>query len=390
MNSVKILIIFSGLVYLLSAFHLFAQEEEPIRYFQLEPLDDSLFINIQQELFIDPPDPKAEIIADFRDPNNPTVSIAGALYPFLALKPETRARIITYPFKINLEETITYSSVFTRVIEKLRLQKILNPPSALQIASGLGYINPFLQVQGGERFGFPIKSDIGISFGLGTPYSGVLETNFIEMNFHILGVKLGIFRNADAFVELKDNNNHNNLIVTEGLQVTYTIPFGNFFEFGYLNGNKTITQSQYLKYTFYSVNKDAIVRNPDGSIRYQPYIVDNESFINWEFRYPIKVLGATRGKVYVAKYLDELHIGYSGREMTLGGSVFDFRFNAMVNSPARPNQYICDIMVQKIFDMWASSAIAVGPGFILSDTKSGSIGFTSFIFNLRIKVGTSL
>jgi len=76
--------------------------------------------------------------------------------------------------------------------------------------------------------------------------------------------------------------------------------------------------------------------------------------------------------------------------MTLGGSVFDFRFDAMVNSPARPNQYVCDILVQKIFDMWAASAIAVGPGFILSDTKNGSLGFTSFLFNLRIKVGTSL
>ncbi|MFN3874055.1 MAG: hypothetical protein ACK4R9_13730 [Ignavibacterium sp.] len=368
----------------------FAQEEGPILYFQLEPLDDSLFILIQEQLFIEPTDPKAEIIADLRDPNNQTISIAGALYPFLALNSELRARVITYPFKINLEETIGYSSVFTRVIDKLRLQKILNPPSALQISSGLGYINPFLQTQGGERFGFPIKNDIGISFGLGTPYSGVLETNFIEMNFHILGVRLGIFRNADAFIEIKDNNNHNNLIVTEGIQVAYTIPLGNFFEVGYWNGNKSVTQSQFLKYTFYSVNKDAIVKNPDGSVRYQPYIVDNESFLNWEFRYPIKVLGATRGKVYVAKYLDELHIGFTGREMTLGGSVFDFRFEAMVNSPARPNQYVCDIMVQKIFDMWAASAIAIGPGFILSDTKSGSLGFTSFLFNLRIKVGTSL
>ncbi len=44
----------------------FAQEDEPILYFQMEPLDDSLFIHIQQELFIDPPDPKAEIIADIR------------------------------------------------------------------------------------------------------------------------------------------------------------------------------------------------------------------------------------------------------------------------------------------------------------------------------------
>ena len=80
-----------------------------------------------------------------------------SLYPFLALKPETRAIIITYPFKLNLEETINYVSVFSRVIEKLRLNKIINTPSVLQISPTLGYINPFIQVQGGERFGFPIK-----------------------------------------------------------------------------------------------------------------------------------------------------------------------------------------------------------------------------------------
>ena len=64
------------LVFILSvAGKIYAQQEEPIRYFQMEPLDDSLFIKIQQEIFIDPPDPKAEIIVDLRDPNNQTVSI---------------------------------------------------------------------------------------------------------------------------------------------------------------------------------------------------------------------------------------------------------------------------------------------------------------------------
>ena len=62
-------------------------EGEQILYFQMEPFDDSLFIKIQTEVFIDPPDPKAEIIADLRDANNQTLSIKGALYPFLAFTP---------------------------------------------------------------------------------------------------------------------------------------------------------------------------------------------------------------------------------------------------------------------------------------------------------------
>lgn len=368
----------------------FAQEEkEPIRYYQMEPLEDSLFIHIQDELFIEPPDPKAEIIVDLRDLNNQTISVKGVLFPFLALKPDTRALIITYPFKINLEETIHYGSVFSRVIEKLRLAKILNTPSALQISPTLGYINPFLQAQGGERFGFPIKSDVGVSIGLGTPYSGTMETNFIEANFHILGFRAGIFRAADAFVEIKDGNNHNNLFVTEGFQVAYVIPLGNFFEFGYTSTSGSFSESQMLKYTQQTVNKNNIILNPDGSIKYQPYLLKGD-YLNWEFRYPIKFLGATRGKVYLAQYLDEWHAGFSGREMTLGGSVFDFRFDALFKSPVRQPQFVMDILVQKIFDSWASTAIAVGPSAIITNTKSGAIGLTSILFNLRIKVGSSL
>jgi len=364
-------------------------DEEPINYFQMEPLDDSLFIYIQEQLYIDPPDPKAEIVVDVRDANNQTISIKGALYPFLALDPETRAKIITYPFKLNLEETINYGSVFTRVIDKLRFDKILSPPTVFQISSTLGYINPFLIMMGGERFGIPIKADIGLSVGFGTPYSGALETNFAEIDFHILGVKLGYFSSVDAFVEIKDYDNQNNLFVTEGYVISYVIPFGNFFEIGYLNSTEPFTETQILKYTTQTVNQKNIVYNPDGTIKYQPYLLQG-SYVNWELRYPVKILGSTRGRFYSAMFIDELHFGYEGRELALAGSVFDFRFDAMVNSPVRQPRYVCDILVQRIFDYWAFSTIALGPSFILGTTNSGSFGMTSIFFNLRIKVGTSL
>lgn len=384
------LIIFLFII-LITAINIQAQEDEDIiLYYQMEPLDDSLFILIQEALFIDPPDPKAEIIVDLRDPNNQTISVRGALYPFLALPADLRARVITYPFKLNLEETVHFGSVFTKVIERLRLSRVINTPTVYQISPTLGYINPFIQVQGGERFGIPLKTDVGISIGFGTPYSGVLETNFIEANFHILGFKAGIFQSANTFVELKEFDNHNNLFASNGFQISYVVPFGNFFEFGYLSASQRLNETQILKYTKQTVNKDNIVLNPDGTIRYQPYLLDTQSFINWEFRYPIRILGSTRGKIYVARFIDEMHIGYSGREHTLGGSVFDFRFDAMFNSPVRQPQYVIDIMVQKIFDLWASSAIAVGPSAIVGTKKNGSLGITSILFNLRIKVGTSL
>jgi hypothetical protein len=389
MRKLNYLILLSLLTLVFVPALLSQDDEEPINYFQMEPLDDSLFIHIQEQLYIDPPDPKAEIVVDVRDANNQTISIKGALYPFLALKPETRAQIITYPFKLNLEETINYGSVFTRVIDKMRFDKILNPPTAFQISSTLGYINPFLVAMGGERFGIPIKADIGLSFGFGTPYSGALETNFTEIDFHILGFKAGYYSSVDAFVEIKDHDNQNNIFFTEGYLVSYVIPFGNFFEFGYLASTADFTETQILKYTTQTVNQKNIVYNPDGTIKYQPYLVDG-SYFNWEFRYPVKVLGSTRGRFYAAKFVDELHFGYEGRELALAGSVFDLRLDAMVSSPVRQPEYVFEVLVQRIFDYWAFSTVALGPSIILGTTNSGSFGFTSLFFNLRIKVGASL
>ena len=368
----------------------FAQEEEEqIRYYQMEPLDDRLFINIQEELFIDPPDPKAEIIVDLRNTNDQTIAIKGTLYPLLAISPELRARIITYPFKLNLEENINYGSVFTRVIEKIRLKNLVNPPTKFQISSTLSYINPFMQLFGGERFGWAIKQDIGLSIGIQTEYSGPLETNFVEAGVHILGFYGGYYSNVDAITTLKSSNNHNNLFVTDGFRVSYVVPFGNFLELGFIKSISDFSESQIQDYLHKGANKDNIVLNPDGTIRYQPYLFSGSAF-NWEFRYPIKALGSTRGKIYAGQFMDEWHVGYSGRELSLAGSVFDFRFDAMFNSPVRQNEYVFDIIIQKVFDYWSFSSIAIGPSGIISTLKDGSIGFTSMFFNIRFKLGTSL
>ena len=368
---------------------LFAQDEkEQIVYYQMEPLDDSLFIKIQEALFIDPPDPKAEIIVDLRDANNQTISIKGVLYPFLAVTPELRARIITYPFKLNLEEDITYSSVFTRVIQKIRFGKFAQPPTKMQISPTLGYVNPFFQLQGGERMGMALKQDVGLSLGVGTPYSGALETNFIEANFHILGVRAGIFTHIDAMIEAMKEQNHNNIIVSEGYQINYVLPFGNFFEFGYLKATTKIGDPKRQSY----LNKAAgTVVTKNDTIKYEARIIDgNQSYINWELRYPVSVLGSTRGRVYLAQFLDEWHFGFAFREMSLAGSTFDFGFDGMPGSKYREPQYNINLLVQKIMEGWGFSAFSIGPSISLSTLDTGSFGITKIFVNLRFKIGTSL
>ncbi len=362
-----------------SAIHAQNEDGEKILYFQMEPLDDSLFIRIQKEVFIEPPDPKAEIIVDLRDPNNQSISIKGVLYPFLALKPETRAKIITYPFKINLEEQINFGSVFSRVLSKMRIKKVFSPPTLYQISSTQGYINPFLQLFGGERFGVPLKSSIGLSFGTGTPYSGPLETNIIEADFHIIGFYGGALGSIDALAGSSTSNSYNNLYITSGYQIGYVIPFGNFFEFSYQNITTPPTPSE-----LYYFN-----RNNIDSLNLKSKILSG-SYYSWELRYPISILGSTRAKFYVAKYLSEIHLGFTGRELSLAGSTFDFSFDAMPYSDVRKPEYIINLLVQKIAENWGTSAFAIGPTLVLSKNNKGNFGAVSVFFNFRLKVGTSL
>jgi hypothetical protein len=374
-----------NLVLCVSPKSIFAQEdEEPILYFQMEPLDDSLFIKIQDELFIEPADPKAEIIVDLRNANDQTISIKSVLYPLLALSPEIRAQIVTYPFKINLEEPIHYGSVFTRVAEKIKLKNVVKPPTKFQISSTMAYINPFAQLFGGERFGWSLHSDVGFSFGIETEYSGPLETNYGEIGFHILGFYGGVYTNLDGLTDIKTSNNHNNLYVTKGFRIDYVIPFGNFFQLGYIASHNDFTVTERARY----INNNAVF-NSDGSIRYEPYLFEG-SAVNWEFRYPVKVFGSTRGKIYFSSFMDELHIGFTGRELSLAGSVFDFRINALISSPVREREFVIEAIIQKVFDYWSFSSIAIGPSGVLGTLDDGDFGFTSIFFNIRFKMGTSL
>src|SRR5690606_9195345 len=97
--------------------------------------------------------------------------------------------------------------------------------------------------------------------------------------------------------------------------------FGNFLEFGYMKATAAINQTDSLKY--FGSNTGTIVLDEDSTIKYQARLIhDDQSFFNWEFRYPVSMLGSTRGKVYVGQYLDEWHLGFAFREMSLAGSTF--------------------------------------------------------------------
>lgn len=372
-------------------------DDEIIRYYQMETLDDSLFVKIQEEMRIDPPNPKAEIVVDLRDPQNQTITIQGTVYPFLAFSPEIRARIITYPFRLNLEDDVTYTSVFTRVIKKIKLRNLAMPPKRNQILSTRAYINPYYQIFGGERLGLPIKKDIGMSLGTGTPYSGVLESDQMEVNFHALGAYVGYVSNASFLIgkntarSLTEKSsmdgspaiNHGNrmhlMYAANSLQVGYVFPLGNFFEV-----NFQTVQTEILP-------EDVQTIMEDSAGGFKPKIMTG-SYYNWELRYPMRNLGSTRSKFYVASYQKEMHFGYTGRELALVGSNFDLRmdFTLPFGQDKRPPHFVLEFLISKIAEGWAASAMSIGPSLIVGVGENKKIKVNTLFINMSLKLGSSL
>ncbi len=216
---------------------------------------------------------------------------------------------------------------------------------------------------------------------MGTPYSGPFETNFAEVNFHIIGLFAGVYSHIEDLTDIKAVNNNNNLYASVGYQIGYVIPFGNFFQISYTDRLSKFTPDKLIKYK----GGDGVdsVTNPNVKL------IDGSS-VNWEIRYPLSILGSTRAKIYFGQYLKEWHIGLTGRELSLAGSTFDFSFDAMPHSDIRLPEYVINILVQKIFESWGFSALAIGPSMVLGTDRSNRFTATSLFLNLRIKVGTSL
>jgi hypothetical protein len=204
-----------------------------------------------------------------------------------------------------------------------------------------------------------------------------LETNFIEGNIHILGLFGGAFTKIDELTEIKQEENHNNLYTTGGFQLGYTIPFGNFLQLSFMDVTGFISTQDSSQYRKYDTDE------------FRAKVLDG-SYFNWEFRYPISILASTRGKFYLARYLNEIHIGFTGRELSFAGSTFDLRIDVMPHSDVRQPQYLLDVLVQKIAQNWAFSAFAIGPSAVFSTTEEGKFGLISIFANLRFKIGTSL
>jgi hypothetical protein len=388
----------------------YAQEEREDnprtwKYFRIlaRAQDDSIFIILQDDLLIDPKLESYTFTVNILDPQpiNQYVVIGDEYspdalrYAWDQISERVQEGLINWvgSNKENLnKKKLNYGSVFLDVFKKIKIKELVAPPSKVrEIKNTTAYINPYLQVFGGEPVGIPLKRSFGFSFSTGTPYSGPLESELVSGYFHLLGACVGINtrikemtrRRASRSPEDKSESSfafkdYNNIFGPNlGIEVKYVIPFGNFFEFGIYSVLDTGSYDPPIPI----INEESL---PDTT--YMPNLVIDGTYFNWEFRYPFRTFGSTRAKIYVARYLNEWNIGWTAREMRIAGAIFDARLNFMVKGD-RNFQVLYETLVSDIGEGFSNTAFAFGPSIRLGKMASGNFGVLTIMMNIRFKIG---
>jgi len=389
----------------------YAQEEREDnprtwKYFRIlaRAQDDSIFVILQDDLLIDPKLESYTLTINILDPQpiNQYVVIGDEYspdalrYAWDQLSDKVREGLINWvgSNKENLnKKKLNYGSVFLDVFKKIKIKELIAPPSKVrEIKNTTAYINPYLQVFGGEPVGIPLKQSFGFSFSTGSPYSGPLESELVSGYFHLLGASVGVNtrikeltrRRASRSPEDKSESSfafkdYNNIFGPNlGIEVKYVIPFGNFFEFGIYSVLDTGSYDPPVPI----VNEETL---PDTT--YMPNLVIEGTYFNWEFRYPFRTFGSTRAKIYVASYLGEWHVGWTAREMRIAGATFDARLNFMVKGEDRNFQVLYETLVSDIGEGFSNTAFAFGPSIRLGKMASGNFGVLTVMLNIRFKIG---
>lgn len=372
------------------------------KYFRIfaRAYDDSVFLKVQDELNIEPKLESYLIVVNYSDPSpiNQYVVIGDEFSPDASrflwsdLSKDVQDGLINWSAsnKENLnKKKINYGSVFTDVFKKMKVKNVIQPPAKERdILSTTAYINPYFQIFGADALGIPIKKSVGLTFNLGTPYSAPMETDIVGAGVNILGFHVGVTSKISELglgsVNEVDSGyttptqfiaDYNNIFgPTLGLNVTYVIPFGNFFEIGFftvLDTGSGVNPSQVLN---------------TGTNQLMPNNILKGNYTNFEFRYPFRFLGSTRAKVYFAQLYGEKHAGFIGREMRLAGSQFDLRLDATFGG-IRDFQFLFEPLISNIGEGFALTSFAIGPSFRFGTRDNNKFGLLTIMINMRLKVG---
>ncbi|MBK8984173.1 MAG: hypothetical protein IPM38_18110 [Ignavibacteria bacterium] len=252
------------------------------------------------------------------------------------------------------------------------------------------YVNPYIQAFGGDPLGIPISygSGVGLTLGLGTPYSGPMETDYIKGGLHFTFLEVAVTSRVKEFV-LKYSSNSNQTTETPntwlgnwnniytphlGIEFSFEIPFARVSYFSTIDTLQDITDNP------------IIVLNEVTGQPMKNNVVRGEYF-GFEIRTPNLIFyNSTRAKFYFAKQFGEYHLGFTGREMKVDDFIFDFRMDATFPGK-REFQLLTELYLDSPWEGFANKAFGFGPSIRLGNTPADNFGIISAFINFRLKIG---
>ena len=250
------------------------------------------------------------------------------------------------------------------------------------------YANPYLQIFGGDPIGIPIKGGLGtgVTAGLGTPYSGPFETDYVEGGIHMLYLKIAATTRIKDLVTKYSSygtteetrsewiGNWNNLYMPSlGIEISAELPFISLSYFSTIDSGK-------------NYDPPVIVRNSINGEPMKNNVVKGEHF-NFELRVPNLIVGnSERAKLYFAREFGEYHIGAVAREVMIDKAKMDWRVNVMFPGK-RDFQILLETLFSNIFDSFGKNSVALGPSIRLGMTPTDNFGVITALLNIRFKVG---
>ncbi|MFZ4590883.1 MAG: hypothetical protein ACOYN6_07790 [Ignavibacteria bacterium] len=398
--AITIFIIFLNFVPVFSQ-NVIESDPKTYKYFKIlaNTDDDSVFIEVQKEMSIDPMMMSYILVINVYDSNpenhyivfgeeTDATSLRAAWF---TISSKTQKKLLNWsaPNKTNLQSIkLSAVSPFTTGTSFIKLSDFYSPAKLNREVNGkLNYINPYFHLFGGERLGVPLKGSLGASFGIGTKYSGPFESDQISVGLNIIGLSLNYVTRLEGLNTQTLNSKgegspfwnqfNNTFSPPNAWEINLALPFGNFFELGFYRPFGENKIGGPARYTFY--------QNGDSSKAMPNNIVEGNYF-NFEFRYPFRFFNATRSQLYAAYYLKEVNLGFFTRESRLVGSVFDLRINYNISN-IRNNQLLFELMISDIFSGFGSTSLALGPSFRFTKLESGNFGLHTFFINARFKLG---
>jgi hypothetical protein len=266
--------------------------------------------------------------------------------------------------------------------------RFANAEAKRYIVSPDYYVNPYFQAFGGDEIGIPFayKAGVGLTAAFGTPYSGVMETDFVKGGIHILIFEFAVTSRVKEFVSKYSANNKlvdtrstwignwNNLYTPHlGFEVSGDLPF---LKLSYFSTIDTLDETDPPVKVLNEVTGEPMKNN-----------IARGEYFGFELRTPnLIVCNSTRAKFYFAKKFGEYHLGYVGREMKIGDFIFDFRMNATFPGK-RDFQLLTELYFDSQWAGFANKAFGFGPSFRFGKTPGDNFGVITAFLNMRLKIG---